>query len=322
MNELVSVIVPVYKKQDTLERCLESILAQDYDNLEIILVDDGSPDRCGEICDAYAKIDHRVMVIHQENQGVSAARNCGMDLSTGEYITFIDADDIIFSNFVRVNMSLFRNDVDIVVGAARNTQNNFIKVFGIEEACAAMFDDDNFGVHVWGKIYRKELIQDLRFPEDIKMGEDLQFFFDAIINSHSIIYSSRNLYQQNQSQYNSATTANVYQYMKAVEICLLCRKKAECLSMKECIKPIEKAALVRTIFVWNLISVSKEQHEELYKKCTKIIKEYTGAVRFLKFKHRIAITAILYIPKIYQWIVRACWNRIIKSNRLEENRKI
>ncbi|MDR1570293.1 MAG: glycosyltransferase, partial [Oscillospiraceae bacterium] len=94
MNEpLVSVIVPVYKAESTLSRCMDSIFAQTYRNLEIILVDDGSPDRSGEMCDEYANQDSRIRVIHQPNSGVSAARNAALDVLTGAYIAFADADD-------------------------------------------------------------------------------------------------------------------------------------------------------------------------------------------------------------------------------------
>ena len=89
---LISVIVPVYRVEEYLERCVESILSQTYENLEVILVDDGSPDRCPAICDAYAGKDARVKVIHQENKGLSGARNAGIELAEGEYLAFVDSD--------------------------------------------------------------------------------------------------------------------------------------------------------------------------------------------------------------------------------------
>ena len=92
---LISIIVPIYKVEKYLSRCIDSILAQTYKNLEIILVDDGSPDKCPEICDKYAKEDSRIKVIHKKNGGVSSARNAGLDVATGKYIFFVDSDDII-----------------------------------------------------------------------------------------------------------------------------------------------------------------------------------------------------------------------------------
>ena len=101
-HPLVSVIVPVYRVENYLRTCIDSILAQTYSDLEVILVDDGSPDGCPAICDEYAKQDARVRVIHQKNAGLSAARNAGLDLCQGEYITFIDSDDFVHPRFVEL----------------------------------------------------------------------------------------------------------------------------------------------------------------------------------------------------------------------------
>lgn len=98
-DELISVVVPIYNVEKYIEKCIDSIINQTYTNLEIILVDDGSPDKCGKICDEYAKRDKRIKVIHKENGGVSSARNIGLDNLNGEYVTFIDADDYISNNY-------------------------------------------------------------------------------------------------------------------------------------------------------------------------------------------------------------------------------
>ena len=107
-NPLISVIVPVYKVEKYLHRCVDSILVQTYTNLEIILVDDGSPDRCGAICDEYAAKDSRIRVIHQENGGLSAARNAGLDVCSGEYIAFVDSDDWLDPEMYAVMMAQVR----------------------------------------------------------------------------------------------------------------------------------------------------------------------------------------------------------------------
>ncbi len=94
MNPLISVIIPIYKVEDYLDECVQSVIHQTYKNLEIILVNDGSPDKCPQICDEYAKLDNRIIVIHKKNGGLSDARNAGLQIATGEYIQFLDADDI------------------------------------------------------------------------------------------------------------------------------------------------------------------------------------------------------------------------------------
>lgn len=101
-NPLITVVVPIYKVEAYLDECVQSILKQTYSNLEIILVDDGSPDRCGEMCDVYAEKDARVKVIHQKNKGLSGARNSAIDIATGEYITFVDSDDYLKEDMVEV----------------------------------------------------------------------------------------------------------------------------------------------------------------------------------------------------------------------------
>jgi len=97
-----SVIVPVYNAEKYLDKCIQSILNQDYKNIEVILIDDGSLDNSGNICDEYAKVDSRVKVVHKKNGGVSSARNCGIDIATGEFIMFVDSDDYIEYNMIQI----------------------------------------------------------------------------------------------------------------------------------------------------------------------------------------------------------------------------
>lgn len=101
-EDLISIIIPIYKVEEYLKRCVDSVINQTYKNLEIILIDDGSPDSCGKICDEYAKINNKIYVIHQQNQGVSAARNAGIDKAKGKYICFIDSDDYVDANYIEV----------------------------------------------------------------------------------------------------------------------------------------------------------------------------------------------------------------------------
>ena len=115
MNSLISVIVPIYNVEKYLDRCVESIINQTYKNLEIILVDDGSPDNCTQMCDDYAKKDSRIRVVHKENGGLSDARNAGMEVATGEYVSFIDSDDYISLDFYEtLFQTMIDNDSDIV----------------------------------------------------------------------------------------------------------------------------------------------------------------------------------------------------------------
>ena len=158
MGDLVSVIIPVYKVEQYLERCVRSVTSQTYDNLEILLIDDGSPDRCGEMCDSFAAEDRRIRVIHQKNGGLSAARNTGIDASSGQWLFFIDSDDFIHRDCIGKLL------------AAAETSGADIASCGFEKT-----EDDTIRGDVrfpWGKIYRRELFQGIRFPEG-RTFEDL-----------------------------------------------------------------------------------------------------------------------------------------------------
>ncbi len=177
---MISVIVPVYKVEDYLAACVDSILAQTFTDFELILVDDGSPDRCGEICDAYAQRDPRVRVIHQENQGLSGARNAGMDIARGEYITFVDSDDLVSSQYLAVLLqSLTEASADFSVCRFKEftdrTAESIPRKLPIvdsetlllsgKEACMLLYDGrPEVPVNACGKLFHSTLFNDLRFP--------------------------------------------------------------------------------------------------------------------------------------------------------------
>lgn len=185
-DHLVSIVVPIYKVKKYLSKCVDSIIAQDYKNLEIILVDDGSPDNCPEICDEYAKKDERIRVVHKENGGLSDARNAGIKVATGEYIAFIDSDDYVAENYISMLLyTLKKYDADI-------SACNYIKVYedtGRQEVepktdkelvmtnVEAMKDlfilPSNSDVVTWNKLYRTSLFTDnnIEFPKG-KLHED------------------------------------------------------------------------------------------------------------------------------------------------------
>lgn len=125
MDKCISVIVPVYKVEKYLDRCIESIVAQTYKNIEIIIVDDGSPDKCPQICDAWKSKDSRIQVIHKKNGGLSSARNMGIHMATGEYILFVDSDDCIVSDACE-KLYAYANGVDLVVAEATIYENGKI----------------------------------------------------------------------------------------------------------------------------------------------------------------------------------------------------
>ena len=188
---LISVIVPIYQVEKYLEQCLDSILNQTYRQLEIILIDDGSTDRCGDICDRYASQDSRIKVIHQTNQGLSAARNAGMDMATGEFISFIDSDDYIDPHFYEKMVQGFLNypEAPIIVCLTYKDENGCISYYNPNWHTTQPIFHSSFtlcedcllgkvtGVTVWNKLYRSILLKDIRFRVG-RNFEDLFFMHD------------------------------------------------------------------------------------------------------------------------------------------------
>ena len=184
-DDLVSVIVPVYKVEAYLARCVESILAQSYRLLQVILVDDGSPDRCGEMCDGFAEKDARVTVLHTENGGLSAARNAGLAAAAGDYVAFVDSDDFVRPDYIAALLTAAKeNDAKIAACGSRIYYNSLLqfdaamgppRVYTPEEALRDIFTMEN-NVHVvaWNKLYRRSLFADagIRYPAG-KLHEDV-----------------------------------------------------------------------------------------------------------------------------------------------------
>ena len=218
-SPLISVIIPIYNVEQYLRRCLDSIVNQSYTNLEIILVDDGSPDSSPQICDKYASKDNRIIVIHKENGGLSDARNAGLDICKGEYISFVDSDDWVSQDYINELYSSIKNShADIAIVNHTHVTDNFkintesnqnytIKLFSKQQALFKLIAKQHQPFVVsWGKLYRKELFNNIRFPIG-KYHED-EFTSHLLINRASkIAYSSKILYFYFQRP-NSITNQN------------------------------------------------------------------------------------------------------------------
>jgi glycosyltransferase involved in cell wall biosynthesis len=200
----VSIVIPVYKVEKYLRKCLDSVVAQTYKNIEVILVDDGSPDDCGRICDEYAEIYSFIKVIHQNNQGLSAARNNAVPQSTGEFITFIDSDDFVTPDYVEYLVSLMKkNRAEISVGGTvyqyekkpikapkEETKTGFCSV---EKALINMNYGQDFSVYAWGKLYKRELVERNPYPVG-KLYEDLANTYIIVSSSNGVAYGNKQIY--------------------------------------------------------------------------------------------------------------------------------
>lgn len=174
----ISVIVPVYNVEQYLPACVDSILGQTFEDFELLLVDDGSPDNCGAICDEYAQKDPRVRVIHQANQGLSGARNAAMDVARGEFLTFIDSDDVVSRDYLAVLLHAAEKEQadiavcglqeffdDVVPGLEPGRVEAARTVLDNRAACVAIYEGDPLvPVNACAKLFRADLWKDLRFP--------------------------------------------------------------------------------------------------------------------------------------------------------------
>ena len=199
---LISVIVPIWNVEKYLDKCIDSIVKQTYTNLEIILVDDESPDNCPKMCDEWAKKDNRIKVIHKKNGGLSDARNAGIDISTGDYITFIDSDDYVELNYVKfLYNNLIQNNADISMGKqyvrypnkTLNTGSGNIYVVNPHDCFDMLLYSEDFDVSAWGKLYKKELFSDIRFPKG-RIFEDAATTYKLIDKSKKVILNSQPIY--------------------------------------------------------------------------------------------------------------------------------
>lgn len=209
MEKKISVIVPVYNVEQYLERCVNSIINQTYENLEIILVDDGSTDRSGEMCDSFAEKDERIKVVHKENGGASAARNRGLDICLGEYVTFVDSDDWLDIHMYKDLMELMVNmDADIVecnweviYDEMKDIKQPVTEVTVLRqvEAEKALFDGSGRATILpWNKIYKKNLFKNNRFPEGM-MCEDQWLLPKIYMMCKKTVYTNQKYYYYYQS---------------------------------------------------------------------------------------------------------------------------
>lgn len=195
---MISIIIPIYKAESYLHRCIDSILAQTNTKWELLLIDDGSPDKSGDICDEYSKKDPRIKVFHKSNGGVSSARNLGLDYAKGQWITFIDADDYIDSCFCNINEAEI-NDIIIKRNYIVDIDNSIkeLKQFDTPSSIANMeeFLSQNLYANIfknpWGKFFKSNILKNIRFPLGQRIGEDTAFMFTVLSKTKKIVFNNQ-----------------------------------------------------------------------------------------------------------------------------------
>lgn len=204
MNPLISVIIPIYNVEKYLARCVDSIVNQTYKNLEIILVDDGSPDLCPQMCDDYAEKDSRIKVVHKKNGGLSDARNAGMAVATGEYISFIDSDDYVSDDFIECLLDVMnKENSDIAECSVVKfyEDNRFdeisddlsVKTYDTQDAMSALIAENPLHQHVWNKLYKTELVKDIPYAVG-KLNEDEFWTYRVFGRANKVARLNKTMY--------------------------------------------------------------------------------------------------------------------------------
>ena len=201
----VSIIIPVYNNEQYIEKCIQSVLNQTFENFEVIVINDGSTDKSGEILEKLNREDSRIILIEQKNQGVAVARNRGMNKATGKYISFIDSDDYVSNDYIEYLYRLIvenNGDISIVLpqvffdeqkSVEINNKKEKIKIYNPKDALLTMMYQKEFDTSAWGKLYNRKLFRDVKFPVR-KLYEDISTIYKTFLKSKVIVYSNQKKY--------------------------------------------------------------------------------------------------------------------------------
>lgn len=223
MEELISIIVPVYNLENYFEQCIDSILKQTYHNIEVIIVDDGSTDKSGQLCDAYAVKDKRIRIIHKDNGGLSDARNIAIPLAKGDYILFVDGDDYLDTDYVTYLYELkCKYSADIAIcefsfvsedGVRINHPLNdgSEKIFDQKTSLFELLNTKLYSNSASGKLYRRDLLKDIHYPVG-RLFEDIATTYKIFLKSHVIAFGARALYYY--VQHNNTISTSIFSLKK------------------------------------------------------------------------------------------------------------
>lgn len=312
-NCKVTVVVPVFNVEKYLKRCLNSIINQTMKEIEIILVDDGSTDKSGKICDQYKKIDKRIKVIHQNNKGLSAARNVGIKIAISKYICFIDSDDYIENDMIEyLYQGCIKKNADISCCGFTNIYENKKTekitiptqeiVFSKKEALDIHMFSGYIDVVAWNKMYKIELFKDIKFPEG-KLYEDILTIYKLIEKSKIILLRPDSKYfycKRNTSIGGQAFSKRTLNLLDACDKCV-----DDVLSKYGDLNNIKISRIQWYIVVLNKMLIANYKDKKIMKKIRNmIVKNYWNIIRcrYLNIARKVQITLILFPVFFYRKI--------------------
>ncbi|PEL07026.1 glycosyltransferase [Bacillus sp. AFS017336] len=323
MNPKISIIVPVYKVEPYIHKCVDSILAQTLTDFELILVDDGSPDQCGIICDEYAKKDDRIKVIHKINGGQASARNAALNIAKGAYIGFVDSDDWIEPDMYDLLYNIcIENECDIANCTSIVHYNDKIivnesqplTIHSRNQAMKALFEGVLYDEVVWSKLIKRELLENLRFPEGV-MYEDTAFTYKVINESEKVCYIGQPKYHYIKRENSTMDLAVKNKSIDAVliydEIYRYVRQHYPEL------KPIVTLKLANNAMaVLNTISLDPNSnlYQKEYKKVTSILNNYFAETIRIK-EYVINVKILLLVTRIHPIFYKVIINILSRRKR-------
>lgn len=313
-DELISVIIPVYNVEEYLGKCLDSIIMQSYRNFEVILINDGSSDNSLKICEKYADKDKRIVLVNQNNSGVSKARNVGLLKAKGKYITFIDSDDTVDSRYLEIlyrNLKSTKADISMCTWNCKenivyNDRHN-LKCWSRQQTFLNMFKTKKIDGSVCSKLYRRECVENLFFDENLKIGEDQLFAIKAIEKASKVVFQEIPLYTyfiRTTSAMNSKLDSRYWDVVYRAE--WLVNKAASDLPEMRGLFRKEEINIYVTMIIRNIKSGTDESKEIVdyvwprvkKARCSEFVK-YSNAYEFIRF------VLVKYFYSIACYIVKA-----------------
>ena len=320
---LISVVIPIYKVEKYLNKCIDSVMNQTYDNLEIILVDDGSPDNCGKMCDDYAEQDSRIKVVHKENGGLPSARNAGIDVATGEYITFVDSDDFIHEKMVETlynNLVSTDSDISVCGFLIINEEEPVCDSIDIKSEVITLtkYDIASFSSlspyirSACGKLYKAELFEKVRFNNDIVKLEDNNFSYKIFTAINRICFDTTPMYYYLKRQgsimndteypvdYIAKTWDDVLSYYDTID--LDDEFKQTLIRYINCVKTNDILYAYYTVASGKGCKATKRKIIQLFneqKKCLNEYKLWSLKMRIFDFDKRLFIIAVNIYNKLH-----------------------
>ncbi len=326
-RQLISIIVPCYNVEKYLDECVQSLLDQTYDNIEIILVDDGATDSTGEMCDEWAAKYENIIAVHKQNGGLSSARNAGMPFAKGDYIGFVDSDDYVAPDMYEKLASFMSDEVEVAMCThiqAYEDENlhddyQFSNDEIIEEPITFLrqyFYGDKYRLTnaVWQRLYSKRIAQTLEFPEDILYCEDIQYCVESMLMSKKVAFVDSPLYMY-RIRSGSLCTSNAFSDVRKLDAMIegeakLYKRLAKLLVQKE----LDDMAIINyvryieiVLFAYCLLNYKKQQQLDIYKKVIELMPEIKSLVNYTpELKKNKKLHLFANRPEIYYraWKIR------------------